>query len=144
MKAPAIGSLYDPTANVTALVSAAERRQDDLRAAESRHVRELMNLHAAHQQQLDAKEASRLDAIRQVDQINVMAKAESTLTAVQTLASSQSAVIAGLNDRMAAVEKSIYEGKGRGGGVQALYGWILGALGAVGVLFTVAKAFIGR
>ena len=70
--------VIDPTANVISLVEAGlrsmeekveavQRRQDDLRMQESLHIRELMELRAAHGLESRTQEAARIDAIRAVD-----------------------------------------------------------------------------
>jgi len=136
------GAVIDPTANVIALSQAATKRQDDLREAERRyfdaqlaHVREIGRLRAEHQRALDAAETNRLDSIRQVDQQNVNTAAERALAAIHTLAATtqtnaenlrnalnstatalatqNSASVASITERIAALEKSSYEGKGR-------------------------------
>jgi hypothetical protein len=57
----------DPTKNVESLVAAAMLRQDDLRKAESVHVREIMILRSEYDKELRAAETNRIDAIRAVD-----------------------------------------------------------------------------
>jgi hypothetical protein len=59
--------VIDPTQNVLDLVQAAIQRQDDLRRAESRHVREITTLRAEYTAELRRAEAARIDAIRAVD-----------------------------------------------------------------------------
>src|ERR1700685_2274338 len=61
------GPVVDPTANVLALVSAANQRQDGLRDMESRHLREVMRIRDKHAREMREAEADRLDAIREVD-----------------------------------------------------------------------------
>jgi len=80
------GPVIDPTENVTALVKAGLERQDDLRRMESAHVRELIKLHADFAEQLQDKEAKRLDAIRVVDVNAVTRAAEVSATQAATLA----------------------------------------------------------
>jgi hypothetical protein len=94
----------DPTANVLALVGAANERQDDLRAMEGAHIRELIairaaehehdkralqdtdNLRSAHAKELRTAEAARIDAIRAVDVGAVQQAASVQAAAAQTLA----------------------------------------------------------
>ena len=57
----------DPSGNVLDLVEASNKRQDDLRAAESRHVREVADLRAGHAAELRQAETLRINAIRAVD-----------------------------------------------------------------------------
>jgi len=136
------GPVIDPTQNVLDLVHAAINRQDDLRKAHDElnaqginHQKEMADLRAAHNKDLTAKESSRLDAIRQVDQLAVTRAAEQTLTAVNALASSQAReaetlrnsltstaaalatqnadTVKQISDRISSLERSSYEGKGK-------------------------------
>lgn len=67
-------------------VEAAMQRQDDLRAQESAHVREIMELRATHYQELRQIETGRLDAIRLVDVATTQRTAEVQAALQQTLA----------------------------------------------------------
>jgi hypothetical protein len=78
--------VVDPTKNVLDLVSAAIKRQDDLRDLESRHLRELADLRAHYDQRLRTAETARIDAIRAVDVGAVNRAAEVSATQAQTLA----------------------------------------------------------
>src|SRR5687768_17871694 len=79
--------VIDPSKNVLDLVEAAIQRQDDLRAAESRHNREvaairdqalkdMAALRAEYAGELRLKETERIDAIRAVDVQAVQRAAE--------------------------------------------------------------------
>jgi hypothetical protein len=81
----------DPTANVLDLVEAAIRRQDDLRIAESSHIRELMELRSSYEEKLRIQEAARIDAIRTVDVDAARRAAEVLVAQAQTLANQQQA-----------------------------------------------------
>ena len=76
----------DPTKNVETAIAASDRRQDDLREAESGHVRELMSLRATYDEQLRQAETNRIDAIRQVDVAAVQRAAEVQAAQQQALA----------------------------------------------------------
>jgi hypothetical protein len=76
----------DPTKNVLDLVSAAIQRQDDLRAQESKHLRELADLRAHYDARLREAETARIDAIRAVDVGAVNRAAEVSAAQAQTLA----------------------------------------------------------
>jgi len=80
------GPVVDPTANVLDLVRAAIQRQDDLRAAESRHVREIAQLRAEYAAELRRAETDRIDAIRAVDVSAVTRAAEVSSQQATTLA----------------------------------------------------------
>jgi len=136
------GSVVDPTANVIALNEASDRRQDDLRRAhekyveaEIRHVSEMANLSRSYEEKLGVAESKRIDAIRAVDvgavgvaserqtqqaavlANQVSASAETLRTLVATTASSVQTALnqmtQQLTDRIALLEKSSYEGKGK-------------------------------
>jgi cobalamin biosynthesis Mg chelatase CobN len=78
--------VVDPTQNVLNLVAAAIQRQDDLRAAESRHVREIAGLRAEYAMELRDAETQRINAIRQVDVEAVQRAAEVQATQATALA----------------------------------------------------------
>ena len=86
--------VIDPTTNVDALVASAERRLDDLRAAEALRVdqsiaciKDVAEIRAAHARELRLAEAARIDAIRAVDVGNVQRAAEVQAAQATTLAS---------------------------------------------------------
>ncbi len=101
--------VYDPSNNVYALVRAAIERQDDLREADSRHIRELMRVRseydrqlreadrheaavrAGYEEKLGGKETQRLDAIRAVDVATGAAVAQAAEARATTLAAAQQA-----------------------------------------------------
>lgn len=68
--------VIDPTKNVLQLVEAAIQRQDDLRAAEAKHIRELNFMRDQHATELRQAEANRINAIRDVDVAAVQRTAE--------------------------------------------------------------------
>lgn len=136
------GPVVDPTANVIALTEAANKRQDDLRVETNRrfdteiaHNKELAAIREDHAAEIRNIETRRLDAIRQVDQLAVSTAAERSLAAIQTLAATTSTnadnlrnaltataatiatqlsgIVQAINERIAALEKSSYEGKGK-------------------------------
>lgn len=135
-------STIDPTKNVLDLVSAMALRQDDLRIeivkridAELKHIQSMARLRADHAKELGVKESDRLDKIRQVDVMAVgtadtrsqaaiqalaattALNAETLRTAVaasaQALAKQFTDTVGALTERISALEKSSYEGKGR-------------------------------
>lgn len=129
----------DPTSNVLMLVEAANRRQDDLRAAESRRVNEMMELRAEHAKELGETEKKRLDAIRVVD-VNAVAVAserasqQALVLANQVSATSEilrglvATTNAQLTERLSSLEKSQYERKGSGTGMQQLWALAIGII----------------
>jgi len=141
--------VVDPTENVRELFEAGATRQDDLRLAERRlqeekilrvetemrMLRHEVKLRASHQQDLDALEAKRLDAVRSQDQLAAKTEADRQGNAVTALAASaattaetlRSAVntsaqnlatqltntVNAITERIAALEKSSYTGQGK-------------------------------
>lgn len=116
--------LYDPTANVIALVEAAMKRQDDLRFAESRRVDELMRLRAEHNKELSRAESQRIDANRETDLLNVKVASDKAAdqaavlaTQVTLTADTLRALVASNNlateQRLLTLERSSYEGMGK-------------------------------
>jgi hypothetical protein len=101
--------VYDPSKNVDSLVNTAIQRQDDLRTAESRHLRELASIRAeydrilrdnergladlrsTYDEKLALKETQRLDAIRAVDVATGTTAAQAAEARAATLAASQQA-----------------------------------------------------
>lgn len=78
--------VIDPTKNVLDLVESAIKRQDDLRDAADRHVREISALRADYDQKLRQAETARIDAIRAVDVGAVNRAAEVSAQQAMTLA----------------------------------------------------------
>ena len=111
------------------------RRIDDLRSAESRRIDEQAAIRADYTERLSNAEAKRIDAIRAVDvnavavasqraadQASVLANQVSqsadTLraalnTTATTIAAQMESKFGGIIERLAALEKSSYEGQGR-------------------------------
>jgi hypothetical protein len=107
-----------------------------------------MILRAKHAKEIRDSETRRLDAIRQVDVLAVGRTAEQQLAAVQTLAATTTSAaetirasvtstatalatqlantVSGLTERISALEKSSYEGAGKGVGTTKLIGFIFG------------------
>lgn len=81
--------VIDPTKNVLDLVAAAIKRQDDLREAADRHIREMLHLRTDYQEQLRNAESDRIDAIRAVDVAAVQRAAEVSMQQAATLAAQQ-------------------------------------------------------
>lgn len=79
--------VIDPTENVTALVAAGLRRQDDLRIQDMAHMRELLLLRSEYDERLRIAESKRIDAIRAVDVAAVAQAAQVSATQATTLAS---------------------------------------------------------
>lgn len=78
--------IIDPTKNVLDLVTAAMKRQDDLRDLADSHVKEIADLRASYEEQLRRAETARIDAIRAVDIGAVNRAAEVSAQQATTLA----------------------------------------------------------
>lgn len=136
--------VIDPTENVKALSEAANKRQDDLRAAQDaltnekiQRLEKLLEIQMQHAKEIRLLESDRLDKIRQVDVLAVNTAADRSLAAIQTLAATTSsnaeqlrqmvantattmaaqtqATVSAITERIAALEKSSYVGAGRAG-----------------------------
>ena len=94
--------MIDPTKNVLDLVAAAIARQDDLRAMESRHLREVMQMRADYDQRLREAETARINAIRSVDVAAVNRAAEVAASQAQTLATQVATVAEAMRTQVAA------------------------------------------
>jgi len=134
--------VVDPTQNVISLVDSNAKAVAALREADNRYydevvknLKEMSNLRAQHQRELDGAESARLDSIRQVDREDVNKTAVSAQAAITTLAtttntmaetlrnqvatvagvaeSRQAAFAADVNKRLSALELSSSEGKGK-------------------------------
>jgi hypothetical protein len=79
--------VIDPTRNVLDLVAASVLRLDDLRTADSRHLKEITEVRFAYESQLRQKESERIDAIRAVDVGAVNRAAEVSAQQATALAS---------------------------------------------------------
>jgi hypothetical protein len=154
----------DPTQNVLDLVDSAIQRQDDLRMAESRHVREIAELRAQHAESLRNAESGRLDAIRTVDVGAVTRAAEvsaqqATILAAQVAASAEalrtqvtaaaSAASAALHAALDPIQKDIqdlrraqYEAQGVKANVGETRLNIGGILGGVSVALVIVFGLI--
>ena len=134
--------VVDPTENVIALVEGNAKAAAALREADNRYydevmknLKEMSNLRAQHQRELDGAESARLDSIRKVDREDGNRTALSAQNAITTLAtttntmaetlrnqvatvagvaeSRQAAFSADVNKRLSALELSSSEGKGK-------------------------------
>jgi cobalamin biosynthesis Mg chelatase CobN len=163
--------VVDPTRNVLDLVAAAIARQDDLREAESRHVRELAELRAEFQHELRQAETERINAIRAVDvqavqQASSVQETRATALAAQVAASAEAmrsqvaaaatAAATSLAAALEPVQKDIadlrraqYEAQGQKTQVTetrasggAIIGFVIGGIGVVIAIITVVALFV--
>jgi hypothetical protein len=149
--------VIDPTKNVQDLNEASNLRQDDLRAASDRfnaaqieNLKELVALRAIYEEKLTIAEAKRIDAIRSVDVNAVAIASEKAAAAAAVLANSVNSsaknleeqlkqYVGQINTRLSAVEKSQYEGQGRGGGIKDFLGWIVAGIAILFYLLNYLK-----
>ncbi len=96
------GPVVDPTANVLQLVEAAVGRLDDMRRAESAHLRDLLERDRQHAAEIRALETGRLNAIRDVDLAAVQRAAEVQAQAALTLQGQVAASAEAMRTQMAA------------------------------------------
>lgn len=178
--------IIDPTKNVLDLVDGEVKRLDDIRAVNNKwieseisHVKEIVVLRAAHAQEIQRIETERLASIRQVDVLHQSSAAERQQAAIlslerivdstaKTLATQNTNMMTVVEARLAALERSSYEGKGkqavvdpqistlmslveslresrsthagRSGGLQSGWSWIIGAVGLIAGLIGIFAA----
>jgi hypothetical protein len=145
------------------LIEKSDRRHNDLRAAESRRLDDLRLLSASYEKEMREAEAKRLDNIRVVDatavsianeravqQANVLAAQVATSAETQrtlvastasTIATQLQQIVTPLTERLASVEKSIFEGQGKSTVVDPLMASMVNELKALG---TVTAALAAR
>jgi hypothetical protein len=85
--------VIDPTANVTAILEAAVKRQDDLREAHEKFTAEMRKQREFYERELRLAEAKRIDAIRAVD-VGAVARAAEVSSAQATTLAAQVSVSA--------------------------------------------------
>jgi hypothetical protein len=134
--------VLDPTANVIALLKAAEVHQNDLLAEHKlynneqvAHIKSIMDLRAEHSKQIHLLEAARINAVRDTDVAAIRTESERAQQAIQalaavtasnaetlrtalnqtanTIAAQTSETVNRIVERIAALEKSSYEGAGK-------------------------------
>lgn len=98
--------VIDPTQNVLDLVQAAIQRQDDLREAADRHVREIAALRSDYEDKLRLAESARIDAIRAVDVGAVNRAAEVSAQQAATLAAQVATSAEALRTQVAAAAQA--------------------------------------
>lgn len=159
------GGRPDPTYNVSELVNAAVQRLDDLSKMQMECTKEviglnkeILNLHVTYGEKLSVAESKRIDAIRAVDVAAVAiasekANQQATVLANQLTASADTlrnlvattattvneqfrAVTSQLMDKIALLERSQYEGKGKTSGMEKLWGWLVAGILAAITIYT--------
>jgi len=157
----------DPTKNVLDLVSAANTRQDDLRDMHDRYVsaeirrleetvkwmEKLSDVHQKHDREIHKMEQDKLAAFRASDEMARITEANRSLAAIQvverTLNSTATALASQnaennveVNRRLAALEKSSYEGAGKGTGAKNTVTYAIIAVGLLVSLITIGSVVV--
>jgi hypothetical protein len=149
--------VIDPTKNVLEHVAAAVKRIDDLRGCDRdlmiarldglarlydekiEHARSIIRLRSEYMELLREAESQRIDANRQFDQLAVTKAADSANTAIQALASSHAASAQIIDNRLAVIERAIYEGKGKDTGASDNTKMIFAIFSAVLTLISIGS-----
>jgi hypothetical protein len=191
--------IIDPTLNVIALVQSSDKRVDDLLNEHKRfntdqieHMTDMANLRAAHAKEVRQLESDRLNAVRNVDAATGKAEADRAAAATQalaaitatnaetlrtalnntatTIATQTTETVTRITERIAALEKSSYEGAGKNAmsdpmiselvkevrglrtvqettsgkdaGTSHSWVWAFGAIAALGTLFGIGGTFV--
>lgn len=162
----------DPSENVKALNEAASKRQDDLRdlskelfhaeirvlTATVEGVEKRMIMRAEHAKEIRLLEADRLEKIRLVDVSAIQTLAAQTAaeretlrnlvtTTASTIATQTTLEFAKIHGEIAALQKTSYEGAGKGTGAKNLWGVMAVGIGLLVTLFmsaiTVGGVIVG-
>lgn len=165
------GQVIDPSENVKSLNEAGLRRQDDLRDMHDRyvgaeirrleqiselraeHAREVNIIHQSHDREIHKMEQEKLAAFRASDEVARLTEANRSLAAIQvverTLNSTATALASQnaennleVNRRLAALEKSSYEGAGKGTGAKNIVTYVVIAVGMFVSLITIGGTVI--
>jgi len=162
------GPVIDPTKNVLDLTNAANKRQDDLRQMHDRviaaqmarleetlkWIEKLSDVHQNHDREIHKMEQDKLAAFRASDEMARITEANRSLAAIQvverTLNSTATALASQnaennleVNRRLAALEKSSYEGAGKGTGAKNTVTYAIIAVGLIVSLITIGSVVVG-
>jgi hypothetical protein len=134
--------VVDPTENVKALTEAAVARLDDLRTADTIHLRELMELRAYYDGLLRQAETARIDAIRAVDVGNVQRAAEVAAAQAEALRNQVAAAATASQTSLAAaldpIQKDIADLRRAQYEAQGKQGQVVEARAGTGALYAAA------
>ena len=159
--------VIDPTKNVLDLTAAANKRQDDLREMHDRVVaaqlgrveetlkwmEKLSDVHQRHDREIHKMEQEKLAAFRASDEVARLTEANRSLAAIQvverTLNSTATALASQnaennleVNRRLAALEKSSYEGAGKGTGTKSTVTYVVVGVGLLVSLITIGSVVV--
>jgi len=168
---------YDPSENVLALVKAAVKRIDDLADERQQAFRREFDIRAEHQRAMAAlraehaaenlkSEARRIDALRELDRVEVRtgterhqaavdALAKTTATMADTLRSSAENMARNIaaqseasrkemDARLSALEKLQAAGSGKGAGLNAAWVYLGGLVALLVGLYALGSKFFGH
>jgi hypothetical protein len=125
-------TVVDPTKNVLDLVQAAIKRQDDLRDKDDRRHNEL--------REAETRRINELAAQKQTFDLELAKVLRANQDAASTLLATQLKEVKNdLSDRTAKLEQFRWESGGKFSGASALWGYLLGLAGALGVLWTLTQ-----
>lgn len=124
-------------------------RVEQVSALRSSHAEAIGIIHQAHDREIHKMEQEKLAAFRSSDEAARLTEANRGLAAIEVLArttqstadnlrSALEATTATRDQRIAALEKSSYEGAGKGTGVKNLSGMIVAGVGLLVTLFMAA------
>ncbi len=130
-------TIIDPTKNVLDVVEAERQRQDSLREAESRYQNEMR---AAAVKRLDD-----LTAQARFYQTEIAVMLAKSVESTSSLVSTQLLQIQTiLNERVSKLEQFRYESSGRGTGLSAGWGYLIGAATLVVAVIAIVTFFVTR
>ena len=143
------GPVIDPTKNVDSLFFGGMKRQDDLREAEGRHVREIISLDREYRAResgfmdvMREKESDRLDAIQSRIASEQKLDAERAQTAIQLVAEQQRIKNERDDIRIRTLELSSGRGEGKSEGFTRSWGILIAVVGLVGSFLGIAAILI--
>ena len=116
--------LLDPTANVLKLVEVEKEHGREIRRLEERHEDQVSEL----RKQLSEAITERLDAKAETEKVRVDARLAEVVAAAALAKVEVTTQTSGFNVRMAAVEQRQYTGGGKSAGLNAGWGYLIGAV----------------
>jgi len=129
------------------------RRVEQVSELRAEHAREISLVHQAHDREIHKMEQDKLAAFRASDEMARITEANRSLAAIQvverTLNSTATALASQnaennveVNRRLAALEKSSYEGAGKGTGARSTVTYVVLAVGMVMSLITIGSVIV--
>jgi hypothetical protein len=130
------------------------KRVEQVSELRADHAREVSLIHQAHDREIHKMEQDKLAAFRASDEMARITEANRSLAAIQvverTLNSTATALASQnaennveVNRRLAALEKSSYEGAGKGTGAKNTVAYVVLAVGLLVSLITIGSVIVG-